>query len=506
MESSQLGGSTGNAVNVTQRGSTLAIVNGVATVIYGMDEHSDTAALLRAIDECALQQDNILAVFIWVAQRRNYFDCPSNFSVEALVQKLEMLAQPVVGIADGHTSGVGITLLAACDLVVSERSNTLVLNDPLIISADTAHQRGFVSHLADDRSSLLRICEGLCEQISALPKGVWLSMRRNLRQMDYPPGLASATNLSSTPPGLSLEAPPMLGTSPDSFNGYQNTPQAWEQPHMSPMTGGNHGWEPLSVVTNSAGATAVPTPASPTHTGNDTIQYLAPPSVSTAASRPVEKPVEKKEAAETPKSPKKKKEQAPPQGPLTTQMICHIPCRITQQELAKAVDDMGYGGKYDFLYIPTGGRSNIGSSNVGYGFVNFHEADVALQFANQFTGFKFQGISSSKSCAVKPAHIQGLAANMNHFCRLPLARHRRLPFTSDPTRVPWVEPNAKGSEAWSDASTNAAENVPQEEEAQWSPEQRSVSSDWSSNKDAVSEKAQGSKGDALNADFLRFHL
>jgi len=105
-------------------------------------------------------------------------------------------------------------------------------------------------------------------------------------------------------------------------------------------------------------------------------------------------------------------------GPVVTLIICIIPCRITQHQLVEVINVMGFNAKYDFLYLPTGGRSStVGSSNLGYGFINFTDPSDADPFTQCFTNYQFEGTSSTKVCTVRPAHIQGLENNILHFDR-----------------------------------------------------------------------------------------
>jgi len=93
---------------------------------------------------------------------------------------------------------------------------------------------------------------------------------------------------------------------------------------------------------------------------------------------------------------------------VTTLMIRGIPCKATQEQLIGAVDEMGFRGAYDFLFLP---RFKNGS-NRGYAFVNFRQQCVAARFARAFTNFTFEGTLSQKACSVQPARIQGKAANL----------------------------------------------------------------------------------------------
>lgn len=116
------------------------------------------------------------------------------------------------------------------------------------------------------------------------------------------------------------------------------------------------------------------------------------------------------------------------EGPTTSLMICNIPCRVTQQQLVAVINSLGFTDTYDFLYLPAGGRSSAtGSSNLGYGFVNFIEPEDASAFAATFTNFTFDDTSSTKVAKVRPAHIQGLANNIRHFGRSTTKHRLRAP-------------------------------------------------------------------------------
>lgn len=102
------------------------------------------------------------------------------------------------------------------------------------------------------------------------------------------------------------------------------------------------------------------------------------------------------------------------EGDITSLMLCNIPCRISQDTLLEVVESLGFKDKYDFLYLPIGGRpSSSGAvSNLGYGFINFLLPEYAEEFSQAFLDYRFKGTSSTKVCAARPAHVQGFYNNV----------------------------------------------------------------------------------------------
>jgi hypothetical protein len=135
-------------------------------------------------------------------------------------------------------------------------------------------------------------------------------------------------------------------------------------------------------------------------------------------------------------------------GPLSSYMLCNIPCRITQEQLAEAIDSVGFKDKYDFLYLPSGGRSSKSGANLGYGFINFVDPSCIDAFTEEFESFKFHRTSSQKVCTVKPAHVQGFENNMRSFCQ---GNSSRCPILSTSGSTSATEPLVRrqpGAAAW----------------------------------------------------------
>mmetsp|Transcript_137140 Transcript_137140/g.382505 ORF Transcript_137140/g.382505 Transcript_137140/m.382505 type:complete len:325 (-) Transcript_137140:362-1336(-) len=106
--------------------------------------------------------------------------------------------------------------------------------------------------------------------------------------------------------------------------------------------------------------------------------------------------------------------------PPTTLMIRNIPNRLNQQDLIAELEDLGFAGTFDFLYLPLDqGRKHRhhgtrkAMSNVGYAFVNFVNHSWAERCMDVFRDHTFQG--SAKRSSVSVAHVQGLEANLAHY-------------------------------------------------------------------------------------------
>jgi hypothetical protein len=97
--------------------------------------------------------------------------------------------------------------------------------------------------------------------------------------------------------------------------------------------------------------------------------------------------------------------------PITTLMICDMPCRTSECDVVDMLAKLGFAGKYDFLFVPSKKRGRGNQGCLGYAFVNFMLPQDASRFAIVFDNFSFPGAKSTKLGYVKPALIQGYAAN-----------------------------------------------------------------------------------------------
>jgi len=102
------------------------------------------------------------------------------------------------------------------------------------------------------------------------------------------------------------------------------------------------------------------------------------------------------------------------EGPPTTMMIRNIPNRYTQRELIRELEHLGFGGAFDFLYVPVDKGTMC---NVGYAFVNFLDHDQAARCMTVFDNYSFakHRKARGKIATVSVAYIQGLEANIRHY-------------------------------------------------------------------------------------------
>jgi len=96
----------------------------------------------------------------------------------------------------------------------------------------------------------------------------------------------------------------------------------------------------------------------------------------------------------------------------TTLMIRNVPNCYTQGDLLSELEDLDFGGKFDFAYLPL---DKCSKASVGYAFVNFVSASLAARFMEGSRGHRFTLPRKNKEMVVSVAHLQGLAANLEHY-------------------------------------------------------------------------------------------
>lgn len=128
-----------------------------------------------------------------------------------------------------------------------------------------------------------------------------------------------------------------------------------------------------------------------------------------------------------------------------TVMMRNLPNRYTQRMLLEEICSSGFGGTFDFLYLPIDPDTN---ANKGYGFINFLEPIHAWQFKCAYEGKQMSRFNSSKFVSVSPAALQGLEANYAHYSTSRCSRGdpaARPLFLREPQQTMNTRPNARPS-------------------------------------------------------------
>ncbi|KAF4703804.1 hypothetical protein FOZ63_009197 [Perkinsus olseni] len=102
------------------------------------------------------------------------------------------------------------------------------------------------------------------------------------------------------------------------------------------------------------------------------------------------------------------------QKEVTTLMMRHIPNRYSQSELIQEVTATGFGGTFDFFYLP---MDHSTRANFGYCFINFTTPAVASLFTHVFSGKQLKMSTSRKIIEIVPAKLQGFDANLLHYSK-----------------------------------------------------------------------------------------
>lgn len=95
-----------------------------------------------------------------------------------------------------------------------------------------------------------------------------------------------------------------------------------------------------------------------------------------------------------------------------TVMMRNLPNKYTQHMLLEEINQMGFLGGFDFLYLPIDPET---TANRGYAFINFIDPGFAWMFKLSFEGRKMNHFNSNKVVSVMPATLQGFEANYEHY-------------------------------------------------------------------------------------------
>lgn len=97
----------------------------------------------------------------------------------------------------------------------------------------------------------------------------------------------------------------------------------------------------------------------------------------------------------------------------TTLMLRNLPNDYDRPMLLQLLDDQGFSGRYDFVYLPMDFKTSCG---LGYAFVNMVSNEDAEQFKQQFSGFTNWEMPSRKVAEVAWSNPnQGLAVHIERY-------------------------------------------------------------------------------------------
>lgn len=105
----------------------------------------------------------------------------------------------------------------------------------------------------------------------------------------------------------------------------------------------------------------------------------------------------------------------------TTAMLKNIPNKYMRDRLIQKLNEDGFRGDIDFVYVPIDFRNKC---NVGYAFINFRTSEACSRFAARFHNVdsheKLPGFNSKKVLEVAPARVQGLELNVQRLQNSPV--------------------------------------------------------------------------------------
>lgn len=96
----------------------------------------------------------------------------------------------------------------------------------------------------------------------------------------------------------------------------------------------------------------------------------------------------------------------------TTVMMRNLPNKYTQRMLLSEINQTGFLGTFDFMYLPIDPETN---ANRGYAFLNFITPSYAWMFKLTYEGRKMNRFNSNKVASVMRATLQGFDANYAHY-------------------------------------------------------------------------------------------
>merc|ERR1712048_99560 len=130
----------------------------------------------------------------------------------------------------------------------------------------------------------------------------------------------------------------------------------------------------------------------------------------------------------------------------TTVMMRNIPSVYTRANLLELLDQQGFHGSYDLLYMPVDIQTEL---NHAYAFINFTTTENVERFRAHFIGFSEWMVTSDRVCEISWSDAaQGLDENIQRYRDSPMM-HESVVDRFKPAlfekgnRIPFPEPTKK---------------------------------------------------------------
>lgn len=99
-------------------------------------------------------------------------------------------------------------------------------------------------------------------------------------------------------------------------------------------------------------------------------------------------------------------------------MIRNVPNDYTRDMLVELLETKGFGGRFDFLYLPFDFKKHAG---LGYAFMNLITHGEAVRAMQELQGFNDWKIPSRKVLQISWSNpLQGLASNIERYRNSPV--------------------------------------------------------------------------------------
>lgn len=130
----------------------------------------------------------------------------------------------------------------------------------------------------------------------------------------------------------------------------------------------------------------------------------------------------------------------------TTVMMRNLPNNLDREQLVQLMDEEGFQGCYNLVYLPMDFKSKAG---LGYAFIDFKGNCDAERFFQSFQGYNKWPLASDKVCDISwSVALQGIDEHMKRYRNSPVM-HESVPdqfrplLFKDGKRVPFPEPTKR---------------------------------------------------------------